>query len=143
MTQYEKDNWRNLGRIADAMEKIAKQLEKQETRAEKSMEKLKTFQEMLKKPVNEEAVLLNGCYLLERWDACKHKIYNTDPTLKIMEAAWIKWYDNEIQFASKDENVIYALHHKANYLQELINEFYSAKINLKFSIISNDKDYDG
>lgn len=29
MTQYEKDNWRNLGRIANAMENIAKQLEKQ------------------------------------------------------------------------------------------------------------------
>ena len=143
MTQFEKDNAQNLKTIANAMVKIAKQFEKQETRAEKSMEKLKTFQEMLKKPVNEGAVLLSGCYLYERWDACKHKIYNTDPTLKIMEAAWIKWYDNEIQFASKNENVIHALHRKSIYLNELINEFYSAKINLKFSIIFDDKDYDG
>ena len=38
MTQYEKDNWRNLGRIADAMEKIAKQLEKKNEVQEEVLE---------------------------------------------------------------------------------------------------------
>lgn len=38
MTQYEKDNWRNLGTIADAMVKIAKQLEKQNEINEQMLE---------------------------------------------------------------------------------------------------------